>query len=80
MLANFLVSAVIFYCRSEVIVFRFYKELNGVRSKNSELSREVLHKLPVFGEIIVYLYKMISIAEKVHIAAIGHKNHKFCQY
>ena len=35
-LDNFLVSVVIFYCQSEVIVFYFYYELNAVRFENFE--------------------------------------------
>ena len=46
-------------CRLEVYVFQFYQELNAVRSKISELSRRISHILPVFGEIIVYIRKMI---------------------
>ena len=58
-LDNFLVSKLIFYCRSEVTVFRFYQELNAVRYENSELSRRTLRTLPVFGETTEYLHKKI---------------------
>ena len=43
----------------EVIVFRFYQELNAVRSQNSELSWGKSHVFLIFGEIIVYLRKAI---------------------
>ena len=54
----FLLSVVISYCRSEVIVFRFLTGIDEVRSENSELSSGISRILPVFGEIIVYLCKM----------------------
>ena len=53
-LDNLLVSVVISYCRSEVIVFRFYQKWNAVRSKNSELSRRISLFLPVPGELIMH--------------------------
>ena len=65
-LYNFLVSAVISYCGSEVIVFRFYQKLNVVRSENSELSRGISWILPVFGKIIVYLLKMIKNLKNIN--------------
>ena len=54
MLDNFLVTVLIFYRWSEVIVFRFYWELNTVLPKNSELNCRISHILPFFVKIIVY--------------------------
>ena len=50
---NFLVSVGISYCRSEVIIFLFYQELNAVQSKKSTFTWGLSHILPVFGKISV---------------------------
>ena len=42
------------FCQSEVIVFRFCRELNAVQFENSELSRGISPILPIFGKIIVH--------------------------
>ena len=58
-LDSFLVQAVIFYCWIEVIVFRFYQELNVIWSENLELSRGISRILPVFSKVTLYLCKII---------------------
>ena len=68
-LDNFLMSVIIFYCRSKMIIFLLYHELNAIQSENLEFSHEISCILPVHEEIKVYLLKMIvdlkiSIAEK----------------
>ena len=50
----FSIPMVIFYCRQDVMVFRFYQQLNAVRSKNSELSRGISCFLQVFSELIAH--------------------------
>ena len=84
-LNNFFVSMLISWYWSEVIVFRFYQEMNAVRFENSEVSQGISRILKVFGKIIVYLRKMIVglknvNCKKVHILAISRKNCKFCSY
>ena len=60
MLDILLVSIVISYSQSEVIVFKFYQVLkNAGRSEYSELSRRISRILIVFSKIIVYLHKII---------------------
>ena len=49
-----------------------YQELNTVRSENSELSHGILHFLPVFGEIIVYLCKMVVDLKNINYGKISY--------
>ena len=85
-LDNFLVSVVMSYCRSEVIIFWFYQEWNAIQCENLEFNLRILHILMGFNKIILCIYAKwlcilkISIAERVHILAISRRNHKFCQY
>ena len=50
-----------------MIVFRFYRELDAVRSKNSELSHGILRILQILGEIKVYLRKTIVDLKKYEL-------------
>ena len=55
------------------------------QSENLELNHGILRTLPVFGEIIVCLCKMIvdltnMKCEKVYVLEISGENHKFCQH
>ena len=65
-LASFVVSVVISYCQSKVIVYQFYQEWNAISSKNSVLHWKILHILLVFNEIIVYLCKMIKNLKNIN--------------
>ena len=71
-LDSFLVSVVISYCRLEVTVFQSYQKLNAVRSKNLELSCGISHILLVFGEITVYLCKMIMDLKNINCRKNSH--------
>ena len=53
---NFLVSIGISYWQSE---FLFYLELNAVQCEKAELSQGISRILPIFGEIIMYQWKII---------------------